>query len=84
MGISPLFNLKKVLFMPYLSSLLSQEFEIRCVHLVEGLNVTHRWSGLFSLSSFSHSPKKVSFLVRFSHFAHFLNLFLAQLTSKLS
>ena len=63
MGISPLFDLEKVLFLPYLPSKSSQEVEIWNVHFG-----SLDFSALFPPSQ----PQKSSFLVIFSPFFQFV------------
>ena len=60
MGVSPFFDLKKVLFLCYLPSKLGWKFEIRYVHLVGALGAF--WgSRLFSPTLTPLSPKEVIF-----------------------
>ena len=81
MRIFPIFDHKKVLFLPYLPSKLGLEVEIGYVHLIGALDV--HFGGLdFSApistpSTFAPPPKEVVFLVELFHFDHFLSLFLA-------
>ena len=68
MGFFPLFELKKVLFLSYLPSILSKEAEIRYVHLVGALEVPF---GGLNFSVPYHpltAPKKLFFGRVFSFF----------------
>ena len=70
MGISSFFDLKKVLFLPYLPSKLSWIAEIKYVHS----RCAFGRSRLFNSVSFPHSPQEV---IVWSGFLIFLSLFIA-------
>ena len=78
MGISPLFELKNELFLPYLPSIkLGQEIEIRYVHLVRALDMPFGGLDFSALFSAITALKRQFFDRFFFYFYHFLSLFLA-------
>ena len=72
MGGFPFFDLEKRLFLPYLSTKLSQEAEIRYVHLVNNLNVSF---GHLDFSAQFHplAAQKKWFFGRFFLFFEFVS-----------
>ena len=72
MEISPLFDLKKVLFLPCLHSTLGWEVVIGYIHLVVALNVPIVGSRLFSPISTSLSALKKWFFGRVFSYLSFL------------
>ena len=72
-GISPLFDLEKVMFLLYLPFKLRCELEITHLHLIEVLDVS------FGVLTFQHpfTPLQPQMCVFWSFFFHILSLFLS-------